>query len=64
MNAAQHLDRSEQLLEQLRNGEAMPHDEQTLGMALEATAHALVAIADILGVAHAVDQHPAVSGAN
>lgn len=56
MNAAQHLERAEQLLTQLQAGDDMRYDNWTLGMAVEATAHAVIAVADILGVAHAPGQ--------
>lgn len=64
MNATEHLAVAEQLLERVGEGDVPGDPETTVALVLEAQGHALVAIADILGVAHDVGSHPAMTSAN
>lgn len=53
MLAAQHLDYTEQILAELKSGDSEVDNIYVISAALEAIGHALVAIADMLGVPHA-----------
>lgn len=52
MKAAEHIAYADQLLSRLISGDVPEDTEASLAIAQEAQAHALIAIADALGIAH------------